>query len=214
MSTPSELSIAAAVPKLELGASASRAARSSSGLTSHTTVAPVVALRSSPQQVCRANTSTAASCKQFVQTHAPSLLDASAADDQGGSFAFVSPRRVARAQSARRGTPVPKQLQFSTVGRSGQPYPNPSHAATLSSTDNSVLNPSVVTRTTSPGMELTIVHIHVVTLLLTLVCVWASYDAAPPQGLLSLTFCEKAGPRTWRVATLPRVRSSRPRCMA
>ena len=115
MSTPSELSIAAAVPKLELAASASCAARSSPGLTSCTTTAPVVAPRRTPQQVCRAKSCKPASCKQMVQTHAPCALDASAADDKGSFFAFPSRRSVTRAQTARRNAAVPMQLSFQTI---------------------------------------------------------------------------------------------------
>ena len=115
MSTPSELLAASPVPVLELAASASSATRSSPGLTSHITTAPVVTPRRHPQQVCRAKSCNSASCKEMVQTLAPCLVDAPAADDLGSAFIFPSPRRVARAQIARRDAPMPLQLQFPTA---------------------------------------------------------------------------------------------------
>ena len=90
MSTPSELSIAAAVPKLELGASASRAARSSSGLTSHTTVAPVVALRTS------AAAHTASLQSQYVHSCKLQTICANPCSKPLGRFRRRRPGRLLR----------------------------------------------------------------------------------------------------------------------
>ena len=106
MASPSELSVAATLPVLDVAAPASRETRSIEGPTYHATAAAVVPPCGKAQQVCQPKSYKPASCKQLKQIQAPHLSNAIAADGQGSSIAATSHRRVARTQSTRRCAPI------------------------------------------------------------------------------------------------------------